>query len=135
MKIRFAKPEDVKAIQGLVDVFYFAYTTPLLKTIKRKRVLVTQKGNKIIGVVIYGLKEKKVNVIVINEDYRGKGLGKKLLKKSFEIFKVKKMKIMATEDPTNSVPFWKKMGFYPLPKVIKTKRGNKLRPMIYIKED
>lgn len=134
MKIRFAEPEDVKAIQNLVDIFYFAYTKPLLKTIKRKRVLVTQKNDKIIGVVIYGLREKKVNVIVINKDYRSKGVGRKLLKKSFEIFKVKKMKVMATEHPTNSVPFWKKMGFYPLPKIIKTKRGNKMRPMIYIKE-
>lgn len=135
MKIRFAEIRDVKAIQSLADIFYFLMTQPARQLILRKRILVAEEDDKVIGVVIYTLKENKVSVIVVDKEYRGKGIGKALFEESVKIFKVKQMKILATEDPTNSIPFWKKMGFYPLPEVVKTKRGNRMRPMIYIKEE
>jgi len=134
MKIRLAESKDVKVIQNLCDVFYFVYTDALLDSIKRKRVLVAEESDKVLGVVIYALKEKKVSVLVVDKEQRGKGIGKALFEESVRFFNVTQMKIMATEDPTNSVPFWKAMGFFPLPQIVKTKRGNKLRPMIYIKE-
>jgi len=134
MKIRLAESKDVKIIQNLCDVFYFVYTDALLDSIKRKRVLVAEESDKVLGVVIYALKEKKVSVLVVDKEQRGKGIGKALFEESVRFFNVTQMKIMATEDPTNSVPFWKAMGFFPLPQIVKTKRGNKLRPMIYIKE-
>jgi len=134
MIIRLAESKDVKVIQNLCDVFYFVYTDALLDSIKRKRVLVAEESDKVLGVVIYALKEKKVSVLVVDKEQRGKGIGKALFEESVRFFNVTQMKIMATEDPTNSVPFWKAMGFFPLPQIVKTKRGNKLRPMIYIKE-
>ena len=133
MKIRLAEPKDVKIIQNLCDIFYFLYTDALLDSIKRKRILVAEE-EKVVGVVLYALKEKKVSILVVDKEQRGKGIGRLLFEESVKVFNVTNMKILATKDPTDSEPFWKAMGFYPLPAIVKTKRGNKLKPMIYIKE-
>ena len=88
--------------------------------------LVNEDSGKIVGFqygfIDHYIVNKKRNhfghldTLIVSKDYRGKGIGTNLLKKSFQWFKDRGLKwCMLCVDNENdlAVPLYKKLGFYP----------------------
>lgn len=89
--------------------------------------LVAEFQGKVIGYIITTIFGNKANIasIAIDESFRKKGIGSKLVKLSFEKLKSKGIKIVELEVKVtnkNAVNFWESLGFAPV----------KIIPMYYI---
>lgn len=132
-KIRLASEDDIKGIQRLGDLFRFIYTDEILESIKRKLIFVYERDSKVVGFILYNRKHNTVSDLIVDPKYRRQGIGKRLFEVSTAVLRINKLEIWATLYPTFSVGFWKKMGFQELPMVRITKKGNKLKKMIWRK--
>jgi GNAT superfamily N-acetyltransferase len=124
MKIRQFKEEDKDEVKlivsaGLMEIFNVNYATELedLENIEKEygAFFVADKEGKIVGTLgIRNLgEEARIQRVYVKKSERGKGIGKKLMKKALDFCKKKKFKrvLITTYPEMNVSDFYGKFGF------------------------
>lgn len=117
MTIRTATVLDVDQIVNLINTFaskgLMLSKTPYKVFSSIQNFIVAEKEKKVIGCVALSVIWKdlcEVCSLAVNEEYRGKGIGRLLVKKALE--KAKKLKIPKAIALTYQDKFFEKMGFH-----------------------
>lgn len=112
---------------------FFCNIEIIKKSFKRDNSILIFHDKKPVGFITYTLSDNNsfcfIDFISIKEEYRNKGVGKKVVNHLFEKVKCKKYKLQCA--PISSYLFWSKMGFS---KDIKDKHNNSLSTLYMIKE-
>lgn len=86
------------------------------KTIAR-HVITYQKGEKYIGLLTLGEKNKRadIGILAVDEQYRGLGVGKSLVQKAFELSAQmghKQLQVVTQKANVKACKFYERVGFY-----------------------
>lgn len=130
IKIRFAKPNELKKVKqvyraGFKDSvgessFYYFLNLIDKNRIKDKEILLAFDGNKPVGLCMFSFKTiifsecAYLDILVVIEGHRSKGIGKLLVEKFLKLAKVKKSRRAFLDTwPGNKkgIKFYKKLGF------------------------
>ena len=141
MEIRKARKEDMKAVQDLryllcvyekeigatIGVTDWAYTEVGEKDynyfLNKQFIYVAEDNQKIVGFITGEILSKKewytvqlgtINNLFVLEEYRGKGIGKKLMETMMDAFKEKginNFELYALNNNEDALKFYEKLGF------------------------
>ena len=83
-----------------------------------EKVIVVKEENRIVGLLTLGIKNSNTNIgiLAVNTDQRGKGVGKRLVERSFEEslkLGFQNIEVVTQLDNFKACNFYKKMGFVP----------------------
>ncbi|MEO1260776.1 MAG: GNAT family N-acetyltransferase [Bacteroidota bacterium] len=143
MNFRVAKIDDLKKLNSisLKSKAYWGYPTAWIEKweddlriardeFKKQNILLVENKNGIIG--FCSMTEHDANYEILHlwmlPEYIGKGIGKKLLKKTMEMF-VRSEKPITVEADPNAEPFYKRQGFVTYDKVESFPKGRFLPVM------
>jgi len=125
VKIRQANEEDIKAIENMVFE-WLKWKRKRVKTIikvlksKDHLILVAELDSQIIGIlhmifyldIVHGATNCHINLLLVKEDYRGKGIGKNLLNEAVKLAKKKNVvEIHVDTIFEDAAKFYRKFGF------------------------
>ncbi len=105
----FLSPEDFISIKAIVHTINFNLFD----------VYCLLHENKVVGFI--GVAERKVEMLFLDPEYSGKGLGKKLMNFAFTNLHVNKVDV--NEQNSNAVEFYKKLGFETFERTEKDDQG------------
>lgn len=130
IKIRFCRMKELSRVAALVNRSYSVPYKPGKLIIKAKetlkkmqekikfgsKILIAEKGNRIVGTVRYhpvGKKELELNRLAVLPRYRCEGIGSLLIKKVAGIAKRNGYKILSLDvaEEKGLVPFYEKLAF------------------------
>jgi len=129
--VRFAKPNELRVVKEVYrkgfkewtvgdPSFYYFLKLIDKSRIKDKEILLAFDGKKPVGLCILSFKTNVfsesafLDILVVIEEYRSKGVGKLLVKAFLKLAKAKKVRLafLSTwQGNGKSIKFYKKMGF------------------------
>jgi len=120
-----------KHVEEGLKIFYDNYN------LETERVWICEHNNKFIGIALLqdrGNSIAQLRYFLIHTDYRGIGLGKKLLELFFDFYRNKNYKscyLWTTNELTNAASLYKKFGFKLTEEVDSESFGKKLKEQRY----
>ncbi len=105
----FVSPSDIDYYKQIVKQIDFSSFSVYCLT----------HDNTVLGFV--GVADNKIEMLFLDPDFIGQGLGKKLMKFALEVLKADKVDV--NEQNTNAVNFYSKFGFIPYEKLEKDSEG------------
>ena len=78
IKIGLMRLEDFKGVQILLNTFGFLPMVQIKQDYLDKVTFVARESEKVVGVIKYNKKRTVIYDLIVDQKYRGKGIGKKL---------------------------------------------------------
>ena len=62
------------------------YKNTVIKNVNRKTALCVKNGSKLVGILIYSIRQKRIGCMAVDPEYRQRGIGSKLIREMLKNF-------------------------------------------------